>query len=53
MLATWLQVQIPSSLITSSIALELEKKHPEFKQYAEDIKKFNHNNLNNLKEDEF
>ena len=35
---------------STSIALELEKKHPEFKQYAEDIKKFNHNNLNNLKE---
>lgn len=35
---------------STAIALELETKHPEFKQYAKDIKKFNHNNLNNLKE---
>jgi len=35
---------------STAIALELENKHPEFKQYAEDIKKFNHNNLINLKE---
>lgn len=35
---------------STAIALELESKHPEFKQYAKDIKKFNHNNLNNLKE---
>ena len=35
---------------STKIALELEKKHPEFKQYAKDIKEFNHNNLMNLKE---
>lgn len=35
---------------STKIALELEKKHPEFKQYAKDIKEFNHNNLINLKE---
>ena len=30
---------------STAIAMELEKKHPEFKEYAKDIKKFNHNNL--------
>ena len=35
---------------STAIALELEQKHPEFKQYAKDIKDFNHNNLINLKE---
>ncbi|MCI8654271.1 MAG: hypothetical protein HFJ48_00095 [Clostridia bacterium] len=35
---------------STAIALELEQKHPEFKQYAKDIKEFNHNNLINLKE---
>lgn len=35
---------------STAIALELENKHPEFKNYAEDIKKFNHNSLNSLKE---
>ena len=30
--------------------LEIEKRRPEFKKYAEEIKKFNHNNLKNLKE---
>ncbi len=35
---------------STAIALELETKYPEFKQYAKDIKEFNHNNLNNLKE---
>ena len=35
---------------STKIALELEKEHPEFKQYAKDIKEFNHNNLMNLKE---
>lgn len=35
---------------STAIALELENRHPEFKQYAKDIKEFNHNNLNNLKE---
>ena len=35
---------------SSAIALELEQKHPEFKKYAKEIKKFNHNNLLNLKD---
>lgn len=35
---------------STAIALELETKHPEFKEYAKNIKEFNHNNLNNLKE---
>ena len=35
---------------STAIALDLEQKHPEFKKYAEDIKKFNHNNLENMKE---
>ena len=30
---------------STAIAMELEQKHPEFKEYAKDIKKFNHNNL--------
>lgn len=34
---------------STAIALDLEQKHPEFKKYAEDIKKFNHNNLENMK----
>lgn len=35
---------------SSAIALELERKHPEFKKYAKEIKEFNHNNLLNLKD---
>ena len=35
---------------STAIALDLEQKYPEFKKYAEDIKKFNHNNLENMKE---
>jgi len=35
---------------STAIALDLEQKHPEFKKYAEDIKKYNHNNLLNMKE---
>lgn len=35
---------------STKIALTLEKKHLEFKSWAKDIKEFNHNNLNNLKE---
>jgi hypothetical protein len=35
---------------SSAIALELEQKHPEFKKYAKEIKKFNHNNLVNLRD---
>lgn len=34
---------------STAIALALEQKYPEFKQYAEDIKRFNHNNLENMK----
>ena len=35
---------------STAIALDLEQKYPEFKQYAKDIKDFNHNNLMSLKE---
>lgn len=35
---------------STKIALKLEQENPEFKTWAKDIKDFNHNNLNNLKE---
>lgn len=35
---------------STAIALDLEAKHPEFKEWAKDIKEFNHNNMLNLKE---
>lgn len=35
---------------STSIVLEYEKQYPKFKEYAKEIKEFNHNNLNNLKE---
>ena len=30
---------------STAIAMELEQRYPKFKEYAKDIKKFNHNNL--------
>lgn len=35
---------------STKIALNLEQENPKFKIWAKDIKDFNHNNLNNLKE---
>ncbi len=35
---------------STKIALDYEKKHPEFKRWSQEIKNFNHNNLLNMKD---